>query len=276
MKDDIRMLFIRTTGQSSMDLYSQWLGARIDATTIDTDIYQSSSELFNEPLLSIKSLTKMTDDARFMLYLRKMDQSVHFPNHHLASYPTDHRIIDRRYVLYVGSEHPRKNVVALINAMAIIRADPRFSDVILVKVGQAGGRELPFRQYTIKAIRAAGLDHAVHFTGFVDEADLPKYYSGAECTVLPSLIEGFGFPIVEAMACGSPVVASDKSSLPEIAGSAGISVDPTPASLSEALVTVLSDPQRRKKMISAGISRAAEFTWSRTAELTNAVYQSIC
>jgi len=113
----------------------------------------------------------------------------------------------------------------------------------------------------------------VIFPGFVPAEDLPWWYRAAECFVYPSLYEGFGLPVVEAMACGTPVITSSVSSLAEVAGDAAITVSPQDvAALAEAIGGVLGNPLRQAGMRQAGLRRAAAFSWERTAAETAAVY----
>ncbi|TET14699.1 MAG: glycosyltransferase family 1 protein, partial [Dehalococcoidia bacterium] len=108
------------------------------------------------------------------------------------------------------------------------------------------------------------------------EADLPAYYSGAEVFVLPSLYEGFGFPVLEAMACACPVITSNTSSLPEVTGEAGIMVDPHDTdSLAQAMRQVLTDSELRDNMIEKGLEQSKRFTWEKAAEQTLEVYNKV-
>ena len=195
---------------------------------------------------------------------------------HSVFRPVDKRMFDFRYVLYVGTEQPRKNVPTLLEAFARVKADPRFSDVKLVKVGRPGGSEGRFRERTLAALAALELDDDVVFAGRVPEEHLPAFYSGAECLVLASLYEGFGLTPVEAMACGCPAIVSNVSALPEVTGGAALLVDPKDcAALASAIETVLSDPPTRKELRERGLERAREFSWERTAQETMRVYERV-
>src|SRR5215208_1776010 len=190
--------------------------------------------------------------------------------------PVDRRLVDAPYVLFVGSEHPRKNLATLLRAFRLLKDEPRFRELRLVKVGAAGGREAPFRRRTLAAVAALGLERDVLFTGRVPDADLPAYYSGAACLVLPSLYEGFGFPPLEAMACGCPVIVSSAGALPEVAGDAALVVHPRdPRALARAMATLLTDENARRDLVERGLRRARRFTWERTAERTLAVYRVV-
>ena len=186
------------------------------------------------------------------------------------------RPVDSPYILFVGAEQPRKNLKTLLKAFAELKKQRRFKDLTLVKVGSAGGREADFRSQTLEVIGTLGLEADVVFTGFVAEEELPLYYSNAGCCVLPSLYEGFGFPPLEAMACGCPVVTSNASSLPEIVGEAALKVEPRDVNgLAEALGQLLTDNQLRKSLIQRGFQRANHFSWEKTARETLKVYRQV-
>jgi len=195
---------------------------------------------------------------------------------HSLFQPVSHRIYNRPYILFVGTEHPRKNFTTLLKAFSQLKSEPGFKELKLVKVGSAGGQEADFRGKTMETVKALGLVNEVIFTDFVPEADLPAYYSGAEVFVLPTLYEGFGFPVLEAMACACPVVTSNTSSLPEVTGEAGIMVDPHDTdSLAQAMRQVLTDSELRDNMIRKGLEQSKRFSWEKTAEQTLDVYNKL-
>lgn len=190
--------------------------------------------------------------------------------------PVKQRIFEFPYILFVGSEHPRKNFTGLLKAFAELKKGGKFPTLKLVKVGKAGGREADFRKQTLTVLKELGITNEVIFTEYVPEEDLPLYYSGAECFVLPPFYEGFGFPPLEAMACGCPVIVSRCASLPEIAGDAAIIVDPyNILEIALAMYQVLSDFDLRKRLISSGLTRAAQFTWQKAAAETMKVYEEV-
>ncbi|MBA7590441.1 D-inositol-3-phosphate glycosyltransferase [subsurface metagenome] len=190
--------------------------------------------------------------------------------------PVSHRIYNHSYILFVGSEQPRKNFTTLLKAFSQLKSEPRFKKLKLVKVGKAGGRGVDFRSQTIDVVESLHLSSEVIFTDFVPETDLPAYYSGAEVFVLPSLYEGFGFPVLEAMACGCPVITSNTSSLPEVVGKAGIMVDPhNTDSLAQAMWRVLTDSKLRDNMIRKGLEQSKRFSWEKAAEQTLEVYNKV-
>jgi glycosyltransferase involved in cell wall biosynthesis len=175
--------------------------------------------------------------------------------------------LPERYVLYLGSNKPHKNLVRLVEAWA--GAGRRAPDYTLVIAGHWDARYPEVRERAA----ALGLGDRVYFAGPVAEVDLPALYSGADCFAFPSLYEGFGLPVQEAMACGCPVVCSDTSSLPEVAGDAARLVDPLNVdALAGALDEVLTDADLRADMRRRSLAQAARFTWEETARGTLAAY----
>jgi glycosyltransferase involved in cell wall biosynthesis len=183
------------------------------------------------------------------------------------------KLFDRPYILYVGSERPRKNLGRLFEAFAILRKE--FPELLLVKVGVAG-RTREYRQEIIRKLDSLRIAQAVIFVEYVSELDLAYYYSSAALLAYPSLYEGFGFPPLEAMACGCPAVTSDTSSLPEVVGEAGIMFNPyNTDSLVEAMRKVLTDSELRDDMVRKGLEQAKKFSWERTARETQEVYNKV-
>ncbi len=176
--------------------------------------------------------------------------------------------IDRPYVLCVGALQARKNVPRAIEAFA--RLAGRDTDCELVVAGgDRGGRT-----DVLDAILRTRMTGRVHLVGHVEEQELPALYSAARALLFPSLYEGFGLPALEAMACGTPVVASNTTGLAEAVGDAGLTVDPTSAEdLAEALRRLLNDQDLSERLVAAGHVRAAHFTWARTAMGTAGVYR---
>jgi glycosyltransferase involved in cell wall biosynthesis len=175
--------------------------------------------------------------------------------------------LPERFVLYVGAIEPRKNLPRLMEAFAIARS--RGIPHELVCVGPYGwsSRDL----YAL--VDRLGLRRVVHFTGYVPVEDLPVIYNLGEVFVFPSLYEGFGLPVIEAMACGTPVITANTSSLQEIAGDAAETVNPHDAAgLAALIVAVASDADRRALLRTRGLARAQEFSWARTAKQMLAVY----
>ncbi len=172
------------------------------------------------------------------------------------------------FILTVGSLEPRKNIIRLLQAYALIpELHARYP---LVHVGPRGwlNADIP------KEVERLGLHDRVRFLGYVSAQELAALYNAASLFVYPSLYEGFGLPVIEAMSCGCPVVTSNLSSLPEVAGDAGLLVDPyNVKAIAQAIERVLMDRQLADSMQSKGLERAGMFSWERCARETLAVYK---
>jgi glycosyltransferase involved in cell wall biosynthesis len=180
--------------------------------------------------------------------------------------------IDRPYLLSVGSLEPRKNLDTLVDAFTQLPAALRDRHALVI-VGGPGWRN----RAIVERIERAAAECTVIRVGAVPLSDLVALYNGAVALAYPSLAEGFGLPVLEAMACGTPVVTSSTSSLPEVAGDAALLVDPhDPAGLSAALERLLSDPGLRADLRHRGLARAATFSWRHTALETLEVYRRTC
>jgi glycosyltransferase involved in cell wall biosynthesis len=178
--------------------------------------------------------------------------------------------IERPYLLMVGTLEPRKNHVAALHALARLKADG-FPHCLVI----AGGHGWLFDPIQ-SLVGELQLTPDVIFTGRVPDEDLPALYSGADSFLMPSLYEGFGFPVLEAMACGTPVVCSNVSSLPEVAGDAALLVDPEDEdALAQAVGRVLADPEMSAQLRSRGEEQAARFRWIDCAEATVALYTEL-
>lgn len=166
------------------------------------------------------------------------------------------------FLLAVGTVQPRKNYPRLIEAFAAVVREGTFPEGHLVLVGEKGWKA----EETFEAIRRSGMADRIHWLGFVADEDLPILYSMATAFAMVSRYEGFGLPALEAMACGTPVVVSRTSSLPEVVGEAGVQVDPESVmDIAQGLRAVLADPARREALRRAGLERARRFTWEAAA-----------
>ena len=175
-----------------------------------------------------------------------------------------------RFILAVGTIEPRKNLVTLLEAYRGLI--DRMPDLKLAIVGKRGWRAEAF----FNRLRELGLEDRVIFPGFVPDDDLPAVYASAAVLAFPSIYEGFGLPVLEALACGTPVVCSNTSSLPEITAEAAILLAPDDVrGWSQALQRVVMDESLRLDLRRRGLQRAARFTWDATARQTQAVYEEI-
>jgi glycosyltransferase involved in cell wall biosynthesis len=172
-----------------------------------------------------------------------------------------------RFWLFMGTLEPRKNLVMLLEAYAALPASDRLPLVL------AGGKGWDFAPI-FAAVERLGLGDAVRFPGFVPFDELALWYNSAEVFIYPSVFEGFGLPVLEAMACGVPVIVSDASSLPEITGDTGLCLPPRSAEAwTNALRRAASDDAWRRSAAEAGLQRARQFTWAETARQTALAYQ---
>jgi glycosyltransferase involved in cell wall biosynthesis len=181
--------------------------------------------------------------------------------------------LEKPYVLYLGGFDRRKNVVGLVRAFA--RLPQSIQDRHhLVIAGRLPPQDSEFFPDPRSAAQRAGVAGGVIFLGWVPEEEKPALYGGATCFAFPSIYEGFGLPPLEAMACGTPVVASNAGSLPEIVGDGGLLVEPSDqAALVEALVRLLEDADDRHLLSRRALEQASRFTWERTALETLAAYR---
>ena len=176
-----------------------------------------------------------------------------------------------KYVLYVGGMEPRKNLVLLLKAFKQLPKELGEGLRFVI-----AGRPDQFFLQLKREVEAMGLTDRVVFTGFIAGERLVLLYNGASSLVLPSLYEGFGFPLLEAMACGTPVICARSASVPEIAGDAALYFNPKDENeLAEALKRVLADPSLVKELREKGFRQAARFSWEKTARETLEVYKEV-
>jgi glycosyltransferase involved in cell wall biosynthesis len=176
--------------------------------------------------------------------------------------------LPERYLLFVGTVEPRKNLSRLVEVFCALSAEGLTDGLVIA--GKLGWLYEGF----LARLERSPARQQVTLTGYVPAADLPALYSGAQALVFPSLYEGFGLPVLEAMACGTPVACSDTSSLPEIAGDAALRFDPgDPESIAEIVRGLLQDADLRGALRKAGRQQAARFSWGRAAAETAAVYR---
>jgi glycosyltransferase involved in cell wall biosynthesis len=177
-----------------------------------------------------------------------------------------------RNALFVGNIKPHKNVERLIAAFALLREDPAFSDVTLIVVGDDISKYPSLR----RAVERHRVRAHVRFFGFVPEMTLVALYRAADVFVFPSLYEGFGFPPLEAMANGTPVVTSKISSLPEVVGEAALTVDPyNIEEIAGAMKLLLNDGPLRERLSACGRERAVSFSWEKAVAQIHAAYMKV-
>lgn len=179
--------------------------------------------------------------------------------------------INGRYLLHVGNLEPKKNLPRVIRAFDRVKRMPGGGDLSLVIAGKKGWLyDEIFR--TANGVSAS----AIRFLGYVPRDEMSAIYAGASCFVFPSIYEGFGLPVLEAMACGTPVVTSNISSMPEVAGRAAVLVDPyDEESIASGILAVVSDPSLQATLRREGILRSRTFSWDRAARETLALYRDV-
>jgi glycosyltransferase involved in cell wall biosynthesis len=213
----------------------------------------------------------LADPAKVTVVSRGVDTRFQPARHFepMAAVKRRYRLPDR-FILYVGTLEPRKNLARLIGAYRRLREEGVRHELVI-----AGGRGW-LCDDVFEAAGRDGLGEHIVFTGHVGEDDLLALYQSADVFAYPSLYEGFGLPVLEAMACGVPVVCSDRASLPEAAGEAAVLVDPRdePATAA-ALLRALRDDDLRRKMVARGLCQARAFTWERVARNFLSVYREV-
>jgi glycosyltransferase involved in cell wall biosynthesis len=256
--------FVRTPETSHpilkryLDRVVPWSVRRADHVIADSQatkddlvtLYSVSPEKISVLLSGVDPRFKRVNDLLFIQRLREK-----------------YGIPDSDYIFSIGTIQPRKNYLRLIQALH--RLGDEFGQIKLVIAGGKGWLDAPI----YAAVQALGMEERVKFIGFVDDDDLPALYSGAILTAYPSLYEGFGFPILESMACGTPVITSNLSSMPEVAGEAALMVDPYNIDvLAEGLRVLLTDKELRATLIERGYRQAALFTWQEAARHLREIY----
>ena len=176
--------------------------------------------------------------------------------------------LPRPYLLFVGTLEPRKNIQGLLSAYDLLK-DRGVDTPPLVIAGGTGWRTEELER-SLAARKGRG---DLHLLGYVPDDDLPALYRDAMALILPSYYEGFGLPILEAMASGCPVIASDRGGIPDVAGDAALLVEPSPASLADALARVIGDAPLRKRLQASGSKRVLQFTWDKSGAALRSVVQ---
>jgi len=261
--DLIGMIFPKNLGLFSRFYWSKWLPFVVKRA----DVILASSENTKK---DIQRLLGVNPENIKVVYLGVGKHFIPKKEKEISQVKNKYGI-SNDYVLHVGAVEPRKNIERLIVAFKKAKAKVG-KDIKLVI---AGKKEWAYEK-VLSTIKKEALQNDVIFSGYIEDADLPAIYSGASVLAFPSLYEGFGLPLVEAMACGTPIVASNISSVPEIAKEAAILVDPyNEEDLSEALVSVLSDQKLKDSLTQKGHKRVSEFSWDKTAQEVLKEYQNL-
>lgn len=216
--------------------------------------------------------TKMNPERVFVTPLAAREHFYPITNQQTISNTVNqYKIPNSPYLLSLCTLEPRKNLSFLIRCFAKILASDPTLELNLVLVGVKGWKNTEIFE-TVK--KNPQLKSRIIFTGYIPDEDLSAIYSGATAFIYPSLYEGFGLPPLEAMQCGTPVITSNTSSLPEVVGDAGIMINPTQEDeLCQAILDVINDSQLRQKLSQKGLERSRQFSWKKCAEETVKVYK---
>ena len=179
--------------------------------------------------------------------------------------------INGSYIIFLGSLEPRKNIVRLLKAYSDLKSKKKIKEKLVI-VGQKGWLYNPI----FSEVRANKIESDVIFTDYIPTSDVVKLINGAKLLIYPSIYEGFGLPILEAMACGTPVITSNISSMPEAGGDAAYYINPlNVSSISEGLLTVLNSRSLQRELSKKGLIQARKFSWEKTAKQTLSVYKEL-
>jgi len=201
-----------------------------------------------------------------------VDHSLYYPNRNREALEKYGIGETEKVIMYVGAEEPRKNLQFLINSFSKLKN--RISHVKLLKVGMPN--YIGVREKLLKQIESLNLQKDIIFTGYVSERELAELYNAVDLFVFPSLYEGFGIPPLEAMACGTPVITSNTSSLPEVVGDAAIQADPyNVEKFAEEMYKLLVDEELKEEMMRKGLERSKIFSWDASAKKTLKVYKEL-
>jgi glycosyltransferase involved in cell wall biosynthesis len=225
-----------------------------------------------DAVIAVSEFTRRKILERYPEFDGRVHTVWHGADHLLVPVNRGLRPLPEPYYLFVGNLESRKNLVGLLRAFSILKARPEHKETRLILVGKPG--------YGFEEIKSScrGMKAAEHVVlpGFINNIGLVNYYQWAEAFVYPSHYEGFGFPVLEAMRLGCPVITSSVSATPEVAGDAALLVNPgVPEDIAEAMLRVAQDRELRENLISRGRSRGNQFTWRRCAAETLAVYEKV-
>lgn len=215
---------------------------------------------------------KLAEQKVRVVPLAPREHFVPLPEQRVAPILGQYRLAFRRYVLFVGNIEPRKNLIALIEAYNRLRKETSLTALLVLAGGEGWKNRSIYRAAALSPFAAD-----IRFLGYVPDENLPALMNGALLFVYPSIYEGFGMPPLEAMACGTPVITSNASSLPEVVGEAALLVDPADVpAITAAMIRVLEDESLREDLRERSVKWAREFSWQETARLTVQVYESVC
>ncbi len=257
--------FVRVPETTSPPL-KRYLDVVVPASVKRADHILADSRATKEDLITLYN----TPPEKITVLLSGVDARFKPSTISFAQISQKYNLPKKPYILSIGTIQPRKNYTRLIQAVHQLRQSGL--DVILVIAGGRGWLESSI--YT--TVTQLNMQDHVHFIGFADDQDLPALYTHAACFAFPSLYEGFGLPVLESMACGTPVLTSNISSLPEVAGDVGLMVDPYDVNaIADGLRELITDDASRQKRIEAGFAHIQNFTWEKSARQLRNIYQQM-
>lgn len=249
-------------------IFPHWRGRWLWKAKVKLATWQATRLLTITEAAKQQIVTHMSLDGSRIDLMTEGPSAAFYPrNAGLPAMLSQFDIRDAAYFIYVGGFGPHKNISTLLRAFALLVRSGEDVHLLLVGDVESQGFSSEFDQLSA-LIRSEGLVDRVHFPGYVSDNELAPLLEHSRALVFPSLSEGFGLPAVEAMACGTPVLASNVSSLPEVVGDAGLLFDPNSSTdISQALTRLLHDDTFRQQLSQKALLRAKQFTWKRAAQL---------
>jgi len=231
--------------------------------TVSQSTKQDLIEILNVPHQKIEVIYEAIDDSFLNGKVSEKDPT-------FQNLPFEIKACEK-YFLFLGERRPHKNIIRIIEAFARFKKGKHNNFKLVI-----AGKSYSNYQEPEKMIKDLGLSNSVLLLGYVDESEKKALFKNTECFLFPSIYEGFGIPILEAMACGTPVITSNISSMPEIAGDAALIVNPYDIyEISTAIEIISQDTNLRNRLIKAGLDRIKDFSWKKAAEHTLKVYENI-
>ncbi|WP_282939466.1 glycosyltransferase family 1 protein [Paenibacillus sp. RC67] len=255
------MKYPESTSERILKHHSKWVPYSVKKCDhIIADSFQTKQDII--------SLLNVPDDKIDVIHLAADEHFTYISNVNpvIKKYS-----LPEKYILFVGTLEPRKNLLGLLKSYLILKQNYNYSEKLVI-VGAKGWKYNPIFDW----VQQNNLEEDIIFTGFIDDADLPAIYSAATVFVMPSIYEGFGLPLLEAMQCGTPVIGSDISSIPEIVEKSGLLIPPDAHSeWADAMHTMITDESLRKHYSRLALDQSSRFTWEKTAEETRSIYYKV-
>lgn len=266
MHDLIPYLFPEYTSKGSWIAHKLLYKKTIEnSDMIITDSNSSKNDIVN--------IFKVPENKIRVIYIAADEKYKVLPEEEILNFKKSMGF-DFPFILYLGALDPRKNILNLLKSFYHFKKEGFPHKLVLV--GGTRFNSGPIEKNIQEIIRKLDLQRDVILTGYLPEKYIPKIYNAAEAFVFPSFYEGFGLPPLEAMSSGTPVITSNTSSLPEVVGDAGITIDPTNVNeLADAMIKIISDTSLKDEMVKKGLKRAKKFSWIRTAKETLSVYEEV-